>query len=73
MSSEGQNKNLRKKGQRGQLVIEYILLLLLSVVVATQIQRQLIGGTADDVENAGIMSQFVFRTAIAIARDTPGE
>ena len=85
MSSEGQ-KNLscvstqaqtqkeeRKKKQRGQLLIEYLLLMLLAVALATQIQSRLVGGDADDPENAGILSQFVFRTADVIARDTPGD
>ena len=85
MSSEGQknlscasthaqvSKKEREKKQRGQLLIEYILLMLLAVALATQIQSRLVGGDADDPNNAGILSQFVFRTANVIARDTPGD
>lgn len=82
MDSCGQNKlsrlergemAKRKKGQRGQLVIEYVLLMLLAVAMASILQSRLLGGSPDDPQNAGLMSRAFFNLATAIARDSPGE
>lgn len=66
-------EGLRKKKQRGQLVIEYLLLMMFSVAIATLIKTQFIGGDADDPESAGIMTQLVYNIARPIASDTPSE
>lgn len=77
MSPEGQSnldkQETRKKKQSGQLVLEYILLMMFSVAIATLIKTQFIGGDADDPENAGIMTRLVYQIAIPIASDTPSE
>jgi len=79
MSLEGQS-NLNctrtaadKKRQSGQLVLEYILLMILAVGLSTLIKNQFIGGNADDPESAGIMTKFVYKITLPIAADTPSE
>ena len=70
MSVEGQIG--RKKEQSGQLIIEYVLLMLVAVAMATVLQNTLLGGSPDDPENAGLINQAIFQITTAIARDTPG-
>jgi|GEM_PF-2826112 len=65
--------NHRRKKQSGQLVLEYILLMMFAVAVATLIKTQFIGGDPDDPQNSGVMTQLIYNIASPIARDTPSE
>ncbi len=79
MSEKGQSKKeveevlSCKKKQRGQLVLEYILLMLLAVSMASLMKSRLIGGTADDLDSAGVLTKLVYGMTNTIAADTPGE
>ncbi|MGH1468405.1 MAG: hypothetical protein ACRBBP_05940 [Bdellovibrionales bacterium] len=79
MSAEGQSKKeveeilSRKKKQSGQMVLEYILLMLLAVSMASIMKSSLIGGDASDPSNAGVLTKLVYGLANTIAADTPGE
>jgi hypothetical protein len=66
-------KESAKKKQSGQLVLEYLLLMMFAVALATLIKTQFIGGESDDPDNAGIMTQMVYRIVQPIASDTPSE
>ena len=60
-----------KKGQKGQLVLEFILLLIISVGLATLIRSRFIGGRPNDCEtgNAPILSQTFCNFVTVIGRD----
>ena len=71
-------KNLRlskeaQKKQRGQLVFEYILLMMVAVAVSVMIKNIFIGGEAGQPDSAGIMTKFVYRLTAPIASDTPSD
>ena len=60
-----------RKGQKGQLVLEYILLMITSVGIALLIQSQLTGGTQAQCANrtAPALSQIMCNITAAIATD----
>ena len=64
-----------KKGQKGQLVIEFILLLIISIALATLIQSQFIGGTPNECQTgqAPILSQTFCNLTRAIGNDVASE
>ena len=66
-------KEAARKKQRGQLVLEYLLLMVFAVAVASLIKTQFIGGDPDDPENAGVMTKLIYNIALPIASDTPSE
>ncbi len=59
--------------QSGQLVLEYILLMILAVFMASIMKSELIGGSIDDLENAGVLTKLIHGLTGPIALDTPGE
>lgn len=75
MSEEGQSKSGRpRKGQSGQLVLEYILLMLLAVSMASLMKSNLIGGAPGQAcDEAPVLTGLICSLTFAIAADTPGE
>lgn len=76
MGLKGQNKRTdRLKKQGGQLVLEYVLLMLVAVSMATVAKNAIIGEptTPGDCESARVLSRMVCGITYDIAQDIPGE
>ncbi len=67
----GQNK---RKAQSGQLVLEYVLLMLLAVSIASLIKNEIIGeAQPGNCQEARVLSKMVCEITRVIAEDLPGE
>ncbi|HEX7673091.1 MAG TPA: hypothetical protein VF412_02915 [Bdellovibrio sp.] len=53
---------------RGQIVVEYVLLLVLAVALATLLAKQLV---SRDVDNGGILTVKWHKIMVAIGADIP--
>ncbi len=74
LEAKNEKQKKRRQNQSGQLVLEYILLMLLAVSMAAIMKSQLIGGSAGQkCDEAPVLSGLVCSLTMAIAADTPGE
>lgn len=62
--------NSNHSDERGQVLIEYILLLLIGIMVANILLKQLTG-FSDDPENRGVVIQRWMKLWDSIGSDTP--
>jgi len=61
--------NLKTRNSRGQIVLEYVLLLSIAVTVAMIIVSQLVKRDTDDPENSGAMIKKWRQIQDSIAKD----
>ena len=64
-----QSSRARKSSEKGQIVVEYVLLLSIAVTIALIIVSQLIKRDPDDPENSGAMIRKWQQMQDAIAKD----
>lgn len=60
----------RKKSQSGQILIEYILLLLMTVSIAMILTKGLVG-RRDSAESSGVLIKSWHKVITAIGNDLP--
>lgn len=60
--------NLKKSDQRGQVVVEYVLLLVIVVTLAVLLTKSLVSRNADD---AGIITSKWYQITNAIGKHIP--
>ena len=62
-------KLLKDRGERGQVIVEYVLLLSIAVTIAMIIVSQLVKRDSDDPENSGALIQKWREIQETIAKD----
>jgi hypothetical protein len=70
--SQGEHSEKLTGGQKrnqGQIVVEYVLLLVVTVSIAVLLTKGLIGRNPDDLESNGVMIQKWEQLRNAIAQD----
>lgn len=83
MSLEGQSKitaqnqkrrKRHRKKQSGQLILEYVLLMVVSVSMAVLMKQSLLGGSpGQPCSEIPALSKLICSLTLTIAHDTPGE
>ncbi len=64
------DRSLLYRNERGQIVVEYVLLLSVAVTIAMIIVSQLVKRDADDPENSGALIKKWRQIQETIAKDT---
>ncbi len=64
------DRSLIHRNERGQIVVEYVLLLSVAVTIAMIIVSQLVRRDADDPENSGALIKKWREIQETIAKDT---
>ncbi len=64
------NKNVNRFDQKGQIILEYILLLIIGLMAASLIKTKLIG-SGEDLDKMGFLRQKWIKIMLEIGKDQP--